>query len=1073
MARARGSGQAAGAQHRADMTTKFEDALPGTRGQQDTAPALDTAFLRGGDEMTRLIAAFDWSTTPIGALAGWPAPMKVMVGFILRSPAPIVTLWGDEGVMIYNDAYRDFAGARHPALLGSKVLEGWHEVAAFNAHVMQKVYREGGTLSFESQELTLMRDGSPRKLWTDLSYSPALDDDGTPLGVVAIVQETTERVLHEKRRDEERRRLLQMAENSPSFMALLEGPEHRITTVNARYQQLIGERDVVGKTMAQALPDAVEQGFVDLLDTVYRSGQPFATKGLKYAVQPVPGGPVTEHFVEFVYQPLMDEDGKVTGIFVDGVDVTERTRAQAALGAASAQFHTFAQTMPMQIWTSPPGGQPDWFNDQVYHYSGLSERMLRAGGWSSLIHPDDRVAAGEGWARALASGETYETEFRLRRGDGVWHWHLVRALPIRDGDGRIIRWVGTNTDIHEQKRSQAESAADRDRMWAMSRDLMLVCTHGGIVTAVNPSWERILGWRQDEILGQDLTGFIHPDDVAATRAELEKLSLGITTLAFENRYRTRDGSYRTLAWSAVPDASRIHGVARDITQERALARDRERIWSLSPVLKAVTTADGQITDVNPRWSQVLGWSREETIGRRGEDFLLEEDGARARRLEDLAQGKSLPDYQLTMRAKDGSTRIVQWRTFPEDGTIFGFGRDVTAEVEAAAQLSEAEAALRQAQKMEAVGQLTGGIAHDFNNLLQGISGSLEIVQRRVTQGRFTDLDRFITGATTAATRAAALTHRLLAFSRRQPLDPRAVHANTLVASMEDLIRRTIGEGIALDLSLAPDLWVTRCDPNQLESAILNLAINARDAMPEGGQLGIETVNAHVDASLAAHHRGMKPGDYVCICVHDTGVGMDDATIARAFEPFFTTKPMGQGTGLGLSMIYGFAQQSLGYARIQSEPDKGTAFRLYLPRFTGPVEGDETTPETAEPPARETGEVVLVVEDEPVVRALIVGELAEQGYEVLEAADGPAGLAILQSRRAIDVLVTDIGMPGLNGRQMADAARLLRPRLPVLFMTGYAENAALASGFLEPGMAMITKPFAMEALAARVRVMLEE
>jgi PAS domain S-box-containing protein len=1029
-------------------------------------------FLRGGGDMARLIAAFDWAATRLGPVEQWPAPMKTMVGFILRSPAPIVTLWGEDGVMIYNDAYRDFAGARHPALLGSKVLEGWHEVAAFNAHVLQKVYREGGTLTFENQELTLLRDGSPRKLWTDLSYSPACDEEGRPIGVVAIVQETTERVLAGRDLAEERRRLLQMAQNSLSFMALLEGPEHRITTVNARYQQLVGERQVVGRTVAQALPDAVEQGFLDLLDMVYRTGQPYSTRGLKFAVQPVPGGPVAEHFVDFVYQPLTDEGGQVTGIFVDGVDVTDRMRAQAALDAASAQFHTFAQTMPIHIWTAPPDGQPDWFNDPVYTYSGLSERILRAGGWTSIIHPEDRAAAGEGWARALATGETYETEFRLRRGDGAWRWHLVRAVPIRDGEGRIIRWVGTNTDIHEQKRSLAESAADRERIWTMSRDLLLVCTHEGIVTAISPSVERTLGWRQEEILGRDLTGFIHPEDVAGTRAELDKLGQGITTLSFENRYRTRDGQYRRLAWSAVPDATRIHGVARDITEERDLARDRERIWNLSPVLKIVTTQEGWITDVNPRWTQVLGWSREETLGRLGTDFLVEDQGGRAWRLRQLAEGRPLPDYQLAMRARDGSTRIVEWRSFPEDGTFYGFGRDVTAEVEAAAQLSQAEAALRQAQKMEAVGQLTGGIAHDFNNLLQGISGSLEIVQRRVAQGRFADLDRFITGATTAATRAAALTHRLLAFSRRQPLDPRPLRANGLVASMEDLLRRTIGEGIALDLLLAPGLWVTRCDPNQLESAILNLAINARDAMPAGGRLTIETSNVEI-ARPVSGQQGVAPGAYVCICVSDTGVGMDEHTIARAFEPFFTTKPMGQGTGLGLSMIYGFAQQSEGHARIHSTPGEGTSFRLYLPRFCGPVGQEDGAAPPGGIPASDRGEVVLVVEDEPVVRGLIVGELGELGYDVIEAGDGAAGLAILQSARAIDLVVTDIGMPGLNGRQMADAARTLRPRLPVLFMTGYAENAAQASGFLEPGMAMVTKPFSMETLTGRIRAMMEE
>jgi CheY-like chemotaxis protein len=317
-----------------------------------------------------------------------------------------------------------------------------------------------------------------------------------------------------------------------------------------------------------------------------------------------------------------------------------------------------------------------------------------------------------------------------------------------------------------------------------------------------------------------------------------------------------------------------------------------------------------------------------------------------------------------------------------------------------------------------------------------------------------------------------LTHRLLAFSRRQPLDPRAVRVNPLIGSMEDMLRRTLSENVDLELVLAGGLWTTRCDPNQLESAILNLAINARDAMPEGGKLVIETCNADLDGAYAAKQRDVKPGQYVCICVTDTGVGMSKDTIARAFEPFFTTKPLGQGTGLGLSMIYGFARQSEGYARIYSEEGQGTTVKIYLPRSRGEDEPEDVAARLADAPHSDRGEVVLVVEDEPVVRGLIVEVLGELGYLALEAADGLKGFEILQSKRRIDLLVTDIGLPGLNGRQMADGARVLRPDLKVLFMTGYAENAALASGFLEPGMAMITKPFAMDILAGRIREIIE-
>jgi CheY-like chemotaxis protein len=291
--------------------------------------------------------------------------------------------------------------------------------------------------------------------------------------------------------------------------------------------------------------------------------------------------------------------------------------------------------------------------------------------------------------------------------------------------------------------------------------------------------------------------------------------------------------------------------------------------------------------------------------------------------------------------------------------------------------------------------------------------------------------------------------------------------------MEDLLRRTLGERIELELVLAGGLWPTLCDPNQLENAVLNLAINARDAMPEGGKLTIETNNAHLDRQYAARHRDVRAGQYVCVSVTDTGTGMSEETIARAFEPFFTTKPLGQGTGLGLSMIYGFARQSDGYARIYSELGKGTTIKLYLPRHRGEEADDADVPELTGAHVAEAGETVLVVEDEPVVRGLIVDVLSDLGYQALEAADGPSGLEMLQSRRHIDLLITDVGLPGLNGRQIADAGRALRPNLKVLFMTGYAENAALASGFLEHGMAMITKPFAMEALATRIREIIAE
>ncbi len=392
-----------------------------------------------------------------------------------------------------------------------------------------------------------------------------------------------------------------------------------------------------------------------------------------------------------------------------------------------------------------------------------------------------------------------------------------------------------------------------------------------------------------------------------------------------------------------------------------------------------------------------------------------------------------------------------------------------------AELTEAHEALRQAQKMEAVGQLTGGIAHDFNNLLAGISGSLELIERRLAEGRTQGLDRFISGAQSSARRASALTQRLLAFSRRQTLDPKPIDANRLIHGIEDLIRRTIGPQITLEVVGAGGLWTTRVDPAQLESALLNLAINARDAMPEGGRITIETANKWLDAR-AAPERDLAPGQYISICVTDTGTGIPKDVIERVFDPFFTTKPIGKGTGLGLSMVHGFVRQSGGQVRVYSETGEcatqGTTMCLYLPRHLGPAIDDVAGPGPAIA-AHGSGRPVLVIDDEPMVRMLIVEVLDEAGFRSLEAEDGPSGLRLLEQHPEIALLVTDVGLPGgMNGRQVADAARRTRPDLKVLFVTGYAENAAVGNGLLDPGMEIITKPFVMTELAAKISEMID-
>jgi signal transduction histidine kinase len=390
--------------------------------------------------------------------------------------------------------------------------------------------------------------------------------------------------------------------------------------------------------------------------------------------------------------------------------------------------------------------------------------------------------------------------------------------------------------------------------------------------------------------------------------------------------------------------------------------------------------------------------------------------------------------------------------------------------ERTAQLRQNEEALRQSQKMEAVGQLTGGIAHDFNNMLTGIIGSLELLRRRLARGRTDDLDSLIDLGVTSANRAAGLTHRLLAFSRRQSLDSKPVEMNTLVVSMGELLQRSINETIHLDMQLSEQLWVAEADPNQLESALLNLVINARDAMPDGGKLVVKTSNQHLDIGFTQTQGNLQPGDYVVLSVTDTGCGMPQSTINRAFDPFFTTKPIGQGTGLGLSMIYGFSKQSRGHVAIHSEVGEGTTVSLFLPRFGGDVPQDSPV-DVQHAPFAQNGETVLIVEDDPAVRVLVSTVLSDLGYAFVEAGDADSAVPILDSGQRIDLLISDVGLPGMNGRQLAEIGRQYRPDLKVLFITGYAEHAAVRGGFLDPGMQMITKPFTFDLLTAKVREMI--
>jgi PAS domain S-box-containing protein len=1103
------------------------------------------AFLDGGGEMGALMGAYDWSTTPLGLISTWPQSLKTACGILLRSPVPIVMLWGEDGIMIYNDAYSVFAGGRHPQLLGSKVREGWPEVADFNDNIMKVVLGRGETIAYKAMELQLNRRGQLEPAWMDLDYSPVPDESGQPAGVIAIVVEITEKVMAERRLNREHGRLLQLFEQAPSFICTLRGPDHVFEFVNAAHRRLFGSADWVGQPLRVAFPGLTGQGYFEIMDRVYQTGERYVANGVPVRFASSPHTEETERLLDFVYEAMREDDGAIVGVFCEGYDVTdqrraevalkdseqrlqlaldaaqmgafiwhvetdttegdarmmalfglpedglltlksaltdsilpedgavhaaaitqacdpqgtgvlsneirvrhpdgsirwlditgrvyfegeprravrmvgaardvtaarqaaaalrdsearlrflddlareaakvqdadailsttcrrtaehlgvsicayadmdedqdgftirgdwaapgstsivghysladfgkqavsrlgaglplivndipaelapeeaatfqaigiwaticmplvkegkltalmaihsktprvwsanelsvigevterswahiERVRVEAELRASEANFRTLARAMPNQAWTSPPDGQLDWFNDQVYAYSGLKSGELEGAGWTRMVHPDDLPHAGSRWGEALARGDTYETEFRLRRHDGVWRWHIARAVPIKSEGGQVLRWIGTNTDIHDQK------------------------------------------------------------------------------------------------------------VAAD----------------------------------------------------------------------------TLADLNATLEQR------VQERT---------------------SQLMQAEEALVQSQKMETVGQLTGGVAHDFNNLLTPIVGALDMLRSKMEGDP--RAQRLTEGALQAADRAQTLVQRLLAFSRRQHLMPQAVDVRGLIEGMTDLVSRSLGPRIQLNLVLADALPPAHVDPNQLELALLNLAVNARDAMAGEGELTIRA-----DTGL---HDGKGP--YLRIAVSDTGVGMDAATLKRAIEPFFTTKEVGRGTGLGLSSVQGLAVQSGGAFELTSRPGKGTTAILWLPVSSETVKSKPVTPAEM-PQVQAAAGCILLVDDEDLVRSGTADMLMECGYAVKEARSGGQAVQMLKDGLAVDLLITDYAMPAMTGAELAGKAREVSPDLPILMITGYATLSDQAAG----GLPRLAKPFRQSDLAAAVAGLME-
>nr|WP_276583906.1 response regulator [Pseudomonas sp. RIT-PI-AD] len=897
--------------------------------------------------MADLMRRYDWASTPLGPPQHWPGSLKLALRILLSSRFDMWLGWGPDIRVFYNDAYRPTLGVKHPGALGMPMRELWAEVwDAVEARV-RTVYEQGVSTWDRALLLILERAGYPEETYHTFSYSPLLGDGGQVEGLFCAVTEETERVISERRLESLRDLATALAD--------------------------VDTREALFRAVAQAL-----------------GGNPY---DLPFTLTYVFDQSEVAHRV---CASGIDPDHPYA---VERVGLDEREdwaleRILAGAGALERDILCPVAELPTGAWARSPRkvavipivGQGD-ARPLGFIVAGLNPFRPHDDGYLGFIE----LLAGQ-IASSLASVDAYQAERQRAQ-------TLAEIVRMRRQAAEALRRANAGLIAEVEQRT-----AERDRLRTLFQQAPgFICALRGpnhIFELTNDAYLKLVGHR-------DLVG--------------QSVREALPEVAGQGFFERLDEVYA----SGEPFVGRNVPI---LLQRRPDAPLEKRY--LHFVYQPVLEVDGSVAGIFVEGSDVS---------------------------EQIEAEEALLRLNETLEAK------VAERTDALAEALLDLKNE-------SAIREAAQEALRQSQKMEAVGQLTGGIAHDFNNLLTGIIGSLDLLQRRLATGRSDGLERYIEAATVAAGRAAALTNRLLAFSRRQPLAPRPVDANQLIASIQELLHRTIGEKIALEFHTAPDLWQIRCDANQLESALLNLAINARDAMPEGGRLVIETRNAPLSAALNVGGQTMPPGQYVCISVADTGSGMPREVIERAFEPFFTTKPLGQGTGLGLSMVYGFARQSEGSTHIDSSLGIGTRVSLYLPRHLGPTP-TPTPPSTEQPGSEASGDVVLVVEDEPAVRALVVEVLHDLGCSTLEAADGPGGLYILESDQCIDLLITDIGLPGLDGRRLAEASRALRPELRILFMTGYAENATSAEGFLGAGMDLLTKPFGLDELARKARELL--
>ncbi len=992
--------------------------------------------------------------------------------FFEQASVGMVITSEDRRFLRINQRFAEITGYLPAELLGQSCVEVTHpEERAQEAETIRQML--AGELRFGSWEKRYLRkDGSP--VWCTLTLS-LLDVEGeSGRQFIGVVEDISSR-----KQSEDALRQSQNMLRIAGTVAKLGGWLIDLDPIRLRWSEIVREIHEAPPGYEPTLEEAINfyppeyrEQVSAAVDLCAQQGVPFR---FEHELITMAGRRI---WVLAIGEAVRDKHGRIVQVQGAFQNISERKAAEASLAESLRRFRSMADSFPFIVWTANSDGKVDYANQKMVDYTGVDPAEPPELRWQRFVHPDDIVGCLQAWEASVLSGNSFVREYRILHGEtGTYRWFRVQAEPVRDADANIAKWYGTGLDIDETKRIERQASALAKRL----HDTLESITDGFFIldrnwtfTFLNTQASVLLSRPAASLLGKNIWEEFPHALGSLFQENYERAMLEGRAAHFQAYYPLPLDRWHDV--SAYPGEEGLAVYFRDITESRASMAQLRLLESAVARLNdivLITEAEPfdepgpRIVFVNEAFVQRTGYTREEVIGR--SPRILQ--GPRTQRDELDRIRRALADWkpvraELINYTKSGEEFWMELDIVPLADSKGGYthwvavARDVTERKRTAEQL-------RQSQRLEAVGQLTGGMAHDFNNLLTVILGNAELLHEQMPDNGQAALAEMIVAA---AQRGADLTQRLLAFARRQPLDPKTVDVNRLAAEMEPLLRRTLGEHIEIELSRGGGLWNALVDPSQLENALLNLCLNARDAMATGGRLTIETANVHLGQDYADQHADVKPGQYVMLAVSDTGAGIPREILRRIFEPFFTTKPQGKGTGLGLAMVYGFIKQTGGHIAAYSEVSYGTTIKLYLPRARIGVALD-----VVRRPAgllRGGSEYILLVEDDDMVRQYASGLLESLGYRVYSLSDGAQALEVLRSQQPIDLLFTDVVMPGISGSQLAEEAARLRPGLPVLYSSGYTDNAIVHHGRLDSGVHLLSKPYRREELARKIRVVLD-